>query len=183
MPTQVPDTPNHDLPKIPPLDAAYADEWGFILNNGEFADGTDAGADSLIDALEQRVPIVSDESARSNFTPYSTAAFFSADTGRIYVGDGTNWIRLQDPDKLDASTYQPVADVNGSSISPSSVSTDSASVTNTVSAGTVSADAVTAADELGNPTYATLSDVPTNLPEGTQVYVKDENAIYVEDGT
>jgi len=38
-------------------------------------------------------------------------------------------------------------------------------------------------DELGNPTYATLSDVPTNLPEGTQVYVKDENSIYVEDGT
>jgi len=68
-------------------------------------------------------------------------------------------------------------------VSPSSVSTDSATVTNTVSAGTVSADAVTAADELGNPTYATLSDVPTNLPEGTQVYVKDENEIYIEDGT
>jgi hypothetical protein len=167
MPTQVPDTPNHDLPKIPPLDAAYADEWGFILNRGEFADGTDAGADSLIDALEQRVPIVSDESTRSNFTPYSTAAFFAADTGRIYVGDGTDWIRLQDPDKLDASTYQPVADVNGSSISPSDVTTNTVDV----------------ADELGNPTYATLSDVPTNLPEGTQVYVEDENAIFVEDGT
>jgi len=38
-------------------------------------------------------------------------------------------------------------------------------------------------DELGNPTYATLSDVPTNLPEGTQVYVKDQNSIFVEDGT
>jgi 3D (Asp-Asp-Asp) domain-containing protein len=38
-------------------------------------------------------------------------------------------------------------------------------------------------DELGNPTYATLDDVPTNLPEGTQVYVEDENNVYVEDGT
>jgi 3D (Asp-Asp-Asp) domain-containing protein len=37
--------------------------------------------------------------------------------------------------------------------------------------------------ELGNPTYPTLADVPTTLPEGTQVYVEDENAIYVEDGT
>jgi len=40
-----------------------------------------------------------------------------------------------------------------------------------------------ATDAFINPTYQTLSDVPTNLPEGTQVYVKDENSIYVEDGT
>jgi 3D (Asp-Asp-Asp) domain-containing protein len=44
-------------------------------------------------------------------------------------------------------------------------------------------DTLEATDELGNPTYPTLSDVPTNLPEGTQVYVKDENAVFVEDGT
>jgi len=43
--------------------------------------------------------------------------------------------------------------------------------------------ALSATAELGNPTYATLSDVPTTLTEGTQVYVEDENAIYVEDGT
>jgi hypothetical protein len=47
----------------------------------------------------------------------------------------------------------------------------------------VSAEALEATAELGNPTYATLSDVPTTLPEGTQVYVEDENQIYVEDGT
>lgn len=167
MPSKIPDTQNHDLPKIPPLDAAYADEWGFILNKGEFADGTDAGADSLIDALEQRVPIVADESARSNYTAYATAAFFAVDTGRIYVGDGTNWIQVQDPDKLDSAAYQPVVDVNGSSISPSDVDAETMSV----------------AEELTNPTYDSLSDVPTNLPEGTQVYVRDENAVYVEDGT
>jgi hypothetical protein len=40
-----------------------------------------------------------------------------------------------------------------------------------------------ATDAFINPTYETLSDVPTNLPEGTQVYVKDENSIFVEDGT
>jgi len=48
---------------------------------------------------------------------------------------------------------------------------------------TISADTLEATAELGNPTYATLSDVPTNLPEGTQVYVEAENEIYVEDGT
>ena len=54
---------------------------------------------------------------------------------------------------------------------------------NAIDAEVVSADALEATAELGNPTYPTLSDVPTNLPEGTQVYVEDENAIYVEDGT
>lgn len=44
-------------------------------------------------------------------------------------------------------------------------------------------DTVDVTSEFGNPTYATLSDVPNDLPEGTQVYVKDENQIYVEDGT
>jgi hypothetical protein len=49
--------------------------------------------------------------------------------------------------------------------------------------GNVQADALEASDELGNPTYATLGDVPTTLPEGAQVYVQDEDRIYVEDGT
>ena len=47
----------------------------------------------------------------------------------------------------------------------------------------VSSDTLEATAELGNPTYPTLTDVPTTLPKGTQVYVEDENAIYVEDGT
>jgi 3D (Asp-Asp-Asp) domain-containing protein len=47
----------------------------------------------------------------------------------------------------------------------------------------ISVSTLEATAELGNPTYPTLSDVPTSLPEGTQVYVEDENAIYVEDGT
>ena len=38
-------------------------------------------------------------------------------------------------------------------------------------------------EEFNNPTYATLSDVPNDLPEGTQVYVEDENTLYIEDGT
>lgn len=49
--------------------------------------------------------------------------------------------------------------------------------------GSATVDTVNATAELGNPTYPTLSDVPTTLPEGTQVYIEDENAIYVEDGT
>jgi 3D (Asp-Asp-Asp) domain-containing protein len=52
-----------------------------------------------------------------------------------------------------------------------------------ITANAIDAGSVSATAELANPTYATLSDVPTNLPEGTQVYVKDENQLYVEDGT
>ena len=47
----------------------------------------------------------------------------------------------------------------------------------------ISVNSINATNKIGNPTYTTLSDVPVNLPEGTQVYVKDENSIYVEDGT
>lgn len=55
--------------------------------------------------------------------------------------------------------------------------------TTEVTSPSVQGDTTSATVALGNPTYATLSDVPTNLPEGTQVYVKDENQLYVEDGT
>lgn len=43
-------------------------------------------------------------------------------------------------------------------------------------------DALEASDSIGNATYETLGDVPTDLPKGAQVWVQDENAIYVEDG-
>jgi hypothetical protein len=42
---------------------------------------------------------------------------------------------------------------------------------------------VSASEQVGNATYATVGDVPTTLPEGAQVYVQDEDRIYVEDGT
>jgi len=73
-----------------------------------------------------------------------------------------------------------------------SFDTDSNGVTNIVDERKIgkhqditamSSNTLKATDELKNPTYATLSDVPTDLPEGTQVYVRDENTIYVEDGT
>jgi hypothetical protein len=67
------------------------------------------------------------------------------------------------------------------------VTTDGSGVTSAsrvVSVGpAIDAGTVSASDQIGNPTYPTLSDVPTNLPEGTQVYVEAENALYVEDGT
>jgi hypothetical protein len=52
-----------------------------------------------------------------------------------------------------------------------------------ISADELTASAVNAGDALGNPVYPTLGDVPTNFPEGTQVYVSDEDRTYVEDGT
>jgi hypothetical protein len=47
----------------------------------------------------------------------------------------------------------------------------------------LSAGGVAASDQIKNATYATLGDVPTTLSEGSQVYVQDEDRIYVEDGT
>jgi len=49
--------------------------------------------------------------------------------------------------------------------------------------GSTAHDSVSVSASIENATYPTLSDVPSNLPEGAQVYVADENAIYVEDGT
>jgi hypothetical protein len=47
----------------------------------------------------------------------------------------------------------------------------------------IDAVSVSAGEQIGNATYATVGDVPTTLPEGAQVYVQDEDRIYVEDGT
>jgi len=52
-----------------------------------------------------------------------------------------------------------------------------------MSNGKISTDTLEATAELSNPTYPTRTDVPTTLPEGTQVYVSDEKRLYVEDGT
>ena len=43
--------------------------------------------------------------------------------------------------------------------------------------------AVSAEDSLTLPVYSTFGDVPTDLPEGTLVWVADENTVYKETGT
>lgn len=92
MPNNPPNTDNHNLPKIPPLDTEYADEWGYIYNNGQFADGSDAGTPGVISALEERLVVVDTEANQSNYTAYQDAVFISSDTNSIFLGDGTNWI-------------------------------------------------------------------------------------------
>ncbi len=44
-------------------------------------------------------------------------------------------------------------------------------------------EALEATEAIGNATYPTKSNVPSGLPEGTQVYIADENTVYIEDGT
>lgn len=91
MPDPVPTTDNHNLPKIPARDESYADEWGDILNDGQFKDGTDAGSDSLLGALEERVIVRDVQSEVTTYTPHADALFYATDTGRIYLGDGAAW--------------------------------------------------------------------------------------------
>lgn len=47
----------------------------------------------------------------------------------------------------------------------------------------LSPSALEAGTQLTVPVYSTLSDVPTDLPEGTLVWAADENTLYQEDGT
>ena len=117
MPDPVPDTDNHNLPKVPPLDSQYSDEWGFILNDGEFADGSDAGSDALVEALEERTPIVDTAANRGEYFPYADALFIASDTGQVSLGDGASWnsrgVVPNDSDVLDA--------INGADIAPNLV--------------------------------------------------------------
>lgn len=84
---------------------------------------------------------------------------------------------------ISVSTVNATESVTTPAVDATDVSSDTVNATTEVTSPSVTADALDATAELGNPTYPTLSDVPTTLPEGTQVYVEDENAIYVEDGT
>jgi hypothetical protein len=52
-----------------------------------------------------------------------------------------------------------------------------------ISARDVTASTADISDELTLPVYPTLGNVPTNLDEGTLVWVADENEVYKETGT
>jgi len=88
-----------------------------------------------------------------------TASLISADTTLVNT--------LQ---AVDADIGQLTAALNANSQDVSNV-------------GNLDAASLEANTELGNPTYPTLADVPTTLSKGAQVYVQDEDRIYVEDGT
>jgi len=47
----------------------------------------------------------------------------------------------------------------------------------------VQAESLSASGALRNPRFQTLADVPNDLPVGTQVFVKSENRLFIEDGT
>ena len=124
MPDPVPTSENHNLPKIPPLDSQYEDEWGFVYNDGEFADGSDAGSDALVQALDERTPIVDTAANRSEYFPYADALFIASDTGQVSLGDGESWssrgVVPNDSDVLDA--------IDGADISPNLVDANQVSV-------------------------------------------------------
>jgi hypothetical protein len=67
------------------------------------------------------------------------------------------------------------------------VETDGSGVVSAERVASVGAEievkSVSADEQLTLPVYPTLGDVPTNLPEGTLVWVADENMVYKETGT
>jgi hypothetical protein len=47
----------------------------------------------------------------------------------------------------------------------------------------VQAESLSATAALGNPRYQTLADVPADLSVGTQVFVEDQDRLFIEDGS
>lgn len=123
-----------------------------------------------------------------------TGKYRTEDTGSpgdFVVAEDTNGntILLKWSSANGAWQYGGPVDMDGNDLTDAGTTVYDAS-TDTVGDGTTSADhaSITTDDatintSLGNATYSTLGDVPTTLPEGTQVYVEDDNKLYVEDGT
>jgi len=67
------------------------------------------------------------------------------------------------------------------------VSTDGSGVTSSERiarvGSSVQVESLSATDALRNPRFQTLSDVPNDIPVGTQVFVESENRLFIEDGT
>ncbi|WP_440771190.1 glycosyl hydrolase family 28-related protein [Natronorubrum sp. DTA28] len=68
-----------------------SDNHGFDLDYepGEAWDYNDDFA-----ALEERVPVVDDETDRDGYTPHGDSVFIARDTGDVYVGTGSAWNHL-----------------------------------------------------------------------------------------
>jgi len=49
--------------------------------------------------------------------------------------------------------------------------------------GSIQADSVAVAAALQNPRFQTLADVPNDLPTGTQVFIKSQGELFIEDGS
>jgi len=47
----------------------------------------------------------------------------------------------------------------------------------------IQADSVAVAAALQNPRFQTLADVPNDLPTGTQVFIKSQGELFIEDGS
>ncbi|WP_436933703.1 hypothetical protein [Halovenus marina] len=116
----------------------------------------------------------------------TTVTLPASATTTLYVGwqDGVRDTVIIGPasdfGSNDPKTEIWTIDTDGSGVTGTS---DLRALGPTVQADSGDFGAVSAADELTLPVYPTLGDVSTTLPEGTQVYVQDEDRIYVEDGT
>jgi hypothetical protein len=111
----------------------------------------------------------------------ATALVGGANISTVY--DDPNDEITIDTSALDAEGVQDEVNSLLTSNSNINLTYDDANNSLTVSlSSTVSASTVDIGSELGAPVYQSTSDVP-NVPEGTVVYIQDNNSLYVEDGT
>jgi hypothetical protein len=96
-----------------------------------------------------------------------------------------------DPDRDAADETVIDLDANVDTTTPTTVahrvSTDGSGVTSSERiarvGSSVQAESLSASGALRNPRFQTLTDVPNDLPVGTQVFVESENRLFIEDGT
>jgi len=101
--------------------------------------------------------------------------------GSLTIGGGLSGISASDIGALDVGDYNPEADTHDRYTN--SEASDAAPVqTVNGKTGNVSLDALID-DGIVNTTYPTKSDVPSDLPTGTQVWVEEDDTLYVEDGS
>jgi hypothetical protein len=132
-------------------------------------------------AIERRLPIVDTDAAKSNYEPYAKTLYVAADTGTMYVGDGSSWVKVGNRDDTDSGSDSP--SLGGQGPSP-----DVAGVRSNTDTGGANANVFISED---NGTYTLERDggTITSTSDSDQVFedmasaVNDGDYLYVEPGT
>jgi len=110
------------------------------------------------DELDKKVVLKGPFSERPSATEENVDLFLATDRKIVYYNNSTSWQVVYGLGTVD----NPVPDT---------------SYFENLNSNSSSVDL-----NFGNAVYETLNDVPNDLSEGDQVYVSEENSIYIEDG-
>jgi hypothetical protein len=139
---------------------AYPDGYSYI--EGEqpvdawdnfFAYNTQQDIDHLIQLTNDRIETDSGDASSFPSNPESSHLYYNEEDERLNYWD------------TDANAWEELIKRSGDTMT-----------------GDLTLDALLATTHIGNAVYTSTADVPT-IDEGEMVYVSDENALYIEDGS